>query len=123
MPQQTTYSITRTVRPDAGSERSVGVRNRQYTQTDERQDYRSANVTTSESTFTPSTTIGDEGQVYLRNTSATAGNYLQVGPATGVYMHRIPPGEAEMFWLEPGATLYLKAATASLVAEVCIEGR
>jgi hypothetical protein len=123
MPNQTTYTINRTVRPDVGTQRSNPLLNRQYTQTDEKYDARIVTVGTSEETHTPSAEITDEGQTWIRNQSETAGNYLQVGAAAGVYLHRIPPGEAELFWLEPGAVLYLKAATAPLNAEIHIEGR
>jgi hypothetical protein len=65
--------------------------------------------TTEESiTFTD---ISVNGWVKLENTDAT--NYVQVGFSTGVYGIRLKAGFSAVFFLEPGATIYLKANTAA----------
>jgi hypothetical protein len=65
--------------------------------------------TTEESiTFTD---ISVNGWVKLENQDAT--NYVQVGFSTGVYGIRLKAGFACVFFLEPGATIYLKANTAA----------
>jgi len=65
--------------------------------------------TTEESiTFTD---ISVNGWVKLVNEDAT--NYVQVGFSTGVYGIRLKPGFFAEFFLEPGATIYLKANTAA----------
>lgn len=65
--------------------------------------------TTEESiTFTD---ISVNGWVKLENTDGT--NYVQVGFSTGVYGIRLKAGFAATFFLEPGATLYLKANSAA----------
>lgn len=56
--------------------------------------------------------LGTLGLLSMRNTDAT--NYVQFGFSTGVYGGRLKPNEPPaQFRLEPGATLYLKANTAT----------
>jgi hypothetical protein len=123
MPKQLTYTISKTVRPTNGTPYTTALVSRQYDQANEQYDRRSIKVGTGEETFTPSADLTSLGQTWMRNTSTTPGNYLQVGGATGAYVNRIPPGEAQLVWLEPGITLYLKAATAELTLELEIEDR
>ena len=55
--------------------------------------------------------ITTEGWLFLKNLDAT--NYVQWGGSTGVYIGRLEAAESAMFRLEPAATVYLKANTAS----------
>ena len=72
-----------------------------------------------EEEWTIDTQIGDAGFCVIRNLDAT--NYLQVGFATGVYYLRIKAGQCAAFPLEPGvASLFLKANTAAVVAQVYV---
>ena len=100
----------------ANSNKSIGQSNKQFTQTGDNRQGGVIDVTTSEVTVTLNTDIGDAGAVYIRNQDTT--NYVQVGMATGVYVHRIPPDQDERFWLEPGtASLFLIADTATCKVE------
>lgn len=56
------------------------------------------------------TDITTNGWVKLENLDGT--NYVQVGFSTGVYGIRMKAGFPAFFYLEPGATIYLKANTA-----------
>jgi hypothetical protein len=71
------------------------------------------NVGTSEETAGPAFgDIGTEGLCVVYNLDST--NYVQVGFSTTVYGMRLYGGSAPaMFFIEPGATLYLKANTAA----------
>jgi hypothetical protein len=65
--------------------------------------------TTEESiTFTD---ISVNGWVHLYNTDPT--NYVEVGFSTGVYGIKLGAGQRAQFRLNAGATMYLKANTAS----------
>ena len=65
--------------------------------------------------------IGTEGWVCIYNLDAT--NYVQVGFSRPVYGMRLYGGGAPAdFFIEPGATLYLKANTAACnVRVICYE--
>ena len=77
-------------------------------------------VGTSEETAGPSFgDIGTEGLCVIYNLDAT--NYVQVGFATGVYGVRLRGGSAPaVFFLEPGATIYLKANTAACNVRIIV---
>lgn len=77
-------------------------------------------IGTSEETAGPAFgDIGTEGLCVIHNLDAT--NYVHVGFATGVYGMRLYPLWAPaMFTLEPNATLYLKANTASCNVRVIV---
>lgn len=63
--------------------------------------------------------IGTEGWVSIYNLDTT--NYVQVGFSTTVYGMRLYGGGAPAdFFLEPGATLYLKANTASCNVRIIV---
>ena len=63
--------------------------------------------------------IGTEGLCVIYNLDQT--NYVQVGFATTVYGMRLyGAGAPAMFFLEPNATLYLKANTASCNVRVIV---
>lgn len=63
--------------------------------------------------------IGTEGLCVIYNLDAT--NYVQVGFATGVYGMRLRGASAPaVFFLEPNATLYLKANTAACNVRVIV---
>lgn len=63
--------------------------------------------------------IGTEGLCIIYNLDTS--NYVQVGFATGVYGMRLRGGSAPaMFFLEPGATLYLKADTAACNVRIIV---
>ena len=77
-------------------------------------------VGTSEETTGP--TFGDfgtEGLCIVYNLDPT--NYVQVGFATGVYGMRLRgAGAPAIFFLEPNATIYLKANTAACNVRVIV---
>ena len=77
-------------------------------------------VGTSEETAGPTFgDIGTEGLCIIYNLDSA--NYVQVGFATGVYGMRLYGGWAPAtFTLEPNATLYLKANTASCNVRVIV---
>lgn len=77
-------------------------------------------VGTSEETAGPTFgDIGTEGYCVIHNLDST--NYVQVGFATGVYGMRLRGGgPPAIFELEPGATLYLKANTASCNVRIIV---
>lgn len=77
-------------------------------------------VGTSEETAGPSFgDIGTEGLCIIYNLDPT--NYVQVGFATGVYGMRLRgAGAPAIFFLEPNATLYLKANTAACNVRVIV---
>ena len=50
--------------------------------------------------------------VWLQNLDDT--NFVDYGPAAGVYMGRLSPGAVHIIELTPGATLYAKADTAEV---------
>jgi hypothetical protein len=57
--------------------------------------------------------VADPGWARLRNLDAT--NYLQIGPATTVYMLVLKAGEAILIRLDPGlASLFCKANTGAV---------
>lgn len=63
--------------------------------------------------------IGTEGLCCIYNLDAT--NYVQVRFATGVYGMRLYGGVSPAdFFLEPGATLYLKANTATCNVRIIV---
>lgn len=77
-------------------------------------------VGTSEETAGPTFgDIGTEGLCVIYNLDTT--NYVQVGFSTGVYGMRLRGGSAPAtFFLEPNATLYLKANTAACNVRVIV---
>lgn len=76
-------------------------------------------ITTAEVTISIPSSIGDAGLCYIENLDAT--NFLEVGFATGNYPIRIPKGQFAQFWLAPAtATLYLKADTAAVEADLVV---
>jgi hypothetical protein len=77
-------------------------------------------VGTSEETAGPTFgDIGTEGLCIVYNLDPT--NYVQVGFATGVYGMRLRgAGAPAIFFLEPNATLYLKANTAACNVRVIV---
>ena len=63
--------------------------------------------------------IGTEGLCVIYNLDST--NYVQVGFSTGVYGMRLRgASDAAKFFLEPNATLYLKANTAACNVRVIV---
>lgn len=63
--------------------------------------------------------IGTEGLCVVYNLDPT--NYVQIGFATGVYGMRARGANMPvMFFLEPGATLYLKANTAACNVRIIV---
>ena len=63
--------------------------------------------------------IGTEGLCIVYNLDTT--NYVQVGFATGVYGMRLRGASSPaMFFLEPNATLYLKANTAACNVRIIV---
>ena len=77
-------------------------------------------VGTTEETAGPSFgDIGTEGLCVVYNLDTT--NYVQVGFATGVYGMRLRGGSSPaIFFLEPNATLYLKANTAACNVRIIV---
>lgn len=77
-------------------------------------------VGTTEETAGPSFgDIGTEGLCIIYNLDTT--NYVQVGFATGVYGMRLRGASAPaLFFLEPNATLYLKANTAACNVRIIV---
>lgn len=77
-------------------------------------------VGTTEETAGPSFgDIGTEGLCIIYNLDTT--NYVQVGFATGVYGMRLRGASAPaIFFLEPNATLYLKANTAACNVRIIV---
>lgn len=77
-------------------------------------------VGTSEETSGPSFgDVGTEGLCIIYNLDTT--NYVQVGFATGVYGMRLRGASAPaIFFLEPNATLYLKANTAACNVRIIV---
>ena len=77
-------------------------------------------VGTAEETAGPSFgDIGTEGFCVIYNLDST--NYVQVGFATTVYGMRLRGASAPaMFFLEPNATIYLKANTAACNVRVIV---
>ena len=64
--------------------------------------------------------LGTAGWLMMQNLDPT--NYVQWGPATGVYVGRMEAGEPAAFRIEPGTTLYMKANTAACKVLVeCLE--
>jgi hypothetical protein len=76
------------------------------------------NIGTSEESITSFGDVGTEGWCYMRNLDTT--NYVQWGPATTVYVGRLEAGETAEFRMEPGASLFLKANTASCSVEIFV---
>lgn len=63
--------------------------------------------------------IGTEGLCIVYNLDTT--NYVQVGFATGVYGMRLRGASSPaMFFLEPNATIYLKANTAACNVRIIV---
>lgn len=63
--------------------------------------------------------IGTEGLCIIQNLDST--NYVQVGYSTGVYGQRLRAGGMESaFFLEPGASLFLKANTAACDVRIIV---
>ncbi len=77
-------------------------------------------VGTTEETAGPSFgDIGTEGLCIIYNLDTT--NYVQVGFATGVYGMRLRGASAPaLFFLEPNATLYVKANTAACNVRIIV---
>lgn len=89
----------------------IPLRTSTHTQSGVGQDDRKHTIGTSEESIT-FTDIATNGWVYLHNQDTS--NYVQWGFSTGVYGGRMAAGQsAGPFFLEPGATLYLKANTAA----------
>lgn len=81
------------------------------TTTGEHDDRKTVSVGTSEEEHTLSTDIVNAGLLIIKNKDDT--NYVQMGFATGVYVHRLRPGRTYIIDLEPTiASLFLKANTA-----------
>lgn len=78
------------------------------------------NIGTAEETAGPAFgDIGTEGLCIVYNLDTT--NYVQVGFATTVYGMRLRGASAPaMFFLEPNATLYLKANTAACNVRIIV---
>lgn len=89
----------------------------QITQTGVGQDDRKHTIATTETTIT-FTGISTNGMVILHNQDTT--NYVEWGFSTGTYGGRMKASEpAGPFRLNAGATLYLKANTASCRVRIC----
>lgn len=78
-------------------------------------DNRAHTIGTSEESIS-FTDIGTNGWVQCHNTDAT--NYVEVGFSTGVYGIKLKAGDRAQFRLNTGATIYLKANTASCRVQV-----
>jgi len=78
-------------------------------------DNRYHTIGTSEESIT-FTDIGTVGWVHLYNADAT--NYVEVGFSTGVYGIKLKAADRAQFRLNTGATIYLKANTASCRVQV-----
>lgn len=90
---------------------SIQLERYSYDQSSTGQDDRKHSVATSEGSIT-FTGITTNGWVRMMNLDTT--NFVQWGFSTGVYGGRMKAGQsAGPFFLEPGATLYLKADTAA----------
>lgn len=78
------------------------------------------NIGTSEETAGPTFgDIGTEGYMVVYNLDGT--NYVQMGFSTGVYGKRLYPSSApDEGFIEPGATLYLKANTAACRVRIIV---
>lgn len=78
------------------------------------------NVGTTEETAGPTFgDIGTEGWCCIYNLDPT--NYVQVGFSTGVYGMRLRgAGAPADFFIEPGATVYLKANTAACNVRIIV---
>jgi hypothetical protein len=96
---------------NAGDVHTIGPIRLSITQSGSGQDDRKHTIGTTEESIT-FTDIATNGMVFLHNLDTT--NYVQWGFSTGVYGGRLKAGHtAGPFQMEPGATLYLKANTAS----------
>ncbi len=62
--------------------------------------------------------VGAIGYVFIQNLDST--NYIQIGPATGRTDFRLLAGEATIFRLDTGTTIYVKANTAQLDVEYIV---
>lgn len=60
--------------------------------------------------------IGTAGWAQFQNIDAT--NYVEWGFSTGVYGGRMEPGEPAQFRINPGATIYMRANTATCKVRV-----
>ena len=70
------------------------------------------NVGTSEESLTAFGGITNGGLCWVKNLDLT--NYIDIGPATTVYLIRLKPGEFAFFRLLPAADLFAKANTAAV---------
>ena len=62
--------------------------------------------------------ISTNGWCIARNLDAA--NYVEIGFSTGVYGIRLEAGEVMLFRLNPGATIYAKANTATCKVAVAV---
>lgn len=82
------------------------------TATGKHEDARRVDVTTSETTVTFDTNVGNAGYLVLINRDTT--NYVRYGFATTVYVGRLKAGEVAVLRIEPGTSaMYLVANTAT----------
>lgn len=68
-------------------------------------------IGTTEEQITIPTDIGTPGVLWIKNLDPT--NFVQLGHATTAYLVRLDPGEVNVFRLDAGASLFLKADTAA----------
>lgn len=81
-------------------------------QTGEGADSQFQSIGTSEETLNINSDIGDQGLLVIKNVDDT--NYVDIGPATGVYMNRIYPGHTNIITLLPTVSLFCLANTAAV---------
>lgn len=82
-------------------------------------DYRVITVSTSETTFTIDSNIGNARECVIVNTDST--NYIDVGFDTTRTDIRLNPGRVALFDIKPTqSALYLIASTASVEVEIMI---
>lgn len=72
-------------------------------------------IGTSEEVLAIPTDLAAVGYVFIHNLDST--NYVQIGPASGRTDFRLLAGEANMFRLDTGTTIYVKANTAECDVE------
>lgn len=108
------WKITHRYRPATTEQLPVSVPTieKYFDQTGTEAEMGQRDIGTSEETIVWTTDIGDEGWVVFKNLDPT--NYVQWGFSTGVYGGRLSAnGGFAIFELEPAATLYFLADTAS----------
>ncbi len=72
-------------------------------------------IGTSEEALTIPSDLATVGYAFIHNMDAT--NYVNIGPATARTDFKLLAGEAAMFRLDSGSTIYVKANTASCDVE------